>query len=204
MSTSTSDQTPIRMTSKTSALTKRVMDVVISVLLLPIAIVLSVIFGFLFFVVNRENPLFVQVRVGRLAKEFKLVKLRTMSSTTKDRPTHEISSSDISTLGRIMRAAKVDELPQLYNVLRGEMSLVGPRPCLPSQTELVNERSRLGVYELLPGITGYAQVRGVDMSVPKVLAELDSEYAAKQTLALDVSLLLQTVVGRGSGDKTSS
>lgn len=203
MDTSTNEQALTRMTSKKSVISKRIVDVLISILLLPIAIVLSLIFGFLFLVINRENPVFVQVRVGHLGEEFKLVKLRTMSSTTRDKPTHEISSSDISTLGKIMRAIKVDELPQLYNVLRGEMSLVGPRPCLPSQSELVAERKRLGVYDLLPGITGYAQVRGVDMSVPTVLAQMDSDYADKRTMALDLSLLLQTVVGRGSGDKTS-
>ncbi|MFK8078012.1 MAG: sugar transferase [Granulosicoccus sp.] len=199
-----SEQRPVRMTSKKLSISKRIMDVLISILLLPIAIALSLVFGCLFYLMNRENPLFVQVRVGRLGQEFKLVKLRTMSSSTKDKPTHEISSSDISTLGKIMRAIKVDELPQLYNVLRGEMSLVGPRPCLPSQTELVSERDRLGVYDLLPGITGYAQVRGVDMSVPSVLAEMDSHYASIRSLSLDFSLLLQTVVGRGSGDKTAN
>ncbi|MDB4222411.1 sugar transferase [Granulosicoccus sp.] len=182
---------------------KRLLDVVLSILVLPIAIALSLIFGLLFLLINRENPLFVQSRVGQYGQVFRLVKLRTMSSATKNLPTHLVSGADISTLGKIMRAIKVDELPQLYNVLRGDMSLVGPRPCLPTQHELITERINMGVYEAKPGITGYAQVRGIDMSVPKTLALADHVYLQQQKIMLDFSLLLQTVVGRGSGDKTA-
>ena len=182
---------------------KRLLDLVLSILVLPVAVVLSLVFGLLFLIINRENPLFMQNRVGQHGEIFRLIKLRTMSSATKDLPTHQVSSADISTLGKIMRAIKVDELPQLYNVLLGEMSLVGPRPCLPSQEELINERLKLGVYDAKPGITGYAQVRGIDMSMPVELALADHTYLLKQTLALDFALLLQTVAGRGRGDKTS-
>lgn len=182
---------------------KRLLDVVLSIAVLPMAIVLSLIFGLLFLLINRENPLFVQSRVGQYGQVFRLVKLRTMSSAIKNLPTHMVSGADISTLGRIMRAIKIDELPQLYNVLRGEMSLVGPRPCLPSQHELINERLCLGVYDVKPGITGYAQVRGIDMSMPHELALADHTYLRDGTVTLDLSLLLQTVLGRGSGDKTS-
>ena len=191
------------MMTKKTALAKRVLDIVISILLVPIAVVLCLIFGALFYIVNKENPVFMQKRVGRFREVFTLVKLRTMSSATLDKPTHEISSSDISKLGQIMRAIKVDELPQLYNVLRGEMSLVGPRPCMPSQIELIEARHRLGVYDAMPGITGYAQVRGIDMSVPEVLAAADQVYLKEHSLMGDFGLLFQTLVGRGSGDKTS-
>jgi O-antigen biosynthesis protein WbqP len=182
--------------------TKRILDLIVSIAVLPLAVALSLVFGLLFLCVNRENPLFVQSRVGQYGQVFRLVKLRTMNSATKNLPTHQVSSADISILGRVMRAIKVDELPQLYNVLMGEMSLVGPRPCLPSQHELINERLKLGVYDAMPGITGYAQVRGIDMSMPKELARADDTYLLQQTVMLDFSLLLQTVVGRGSGDKT--
>ena len=146
--------------------------------------------------------MFVQSRVGQYGQVFRLVKLRTMSSATKNLPTHMVSAADISTLGKIMRAIKVDELPQLYNVLRGDMSLVGPRPCLTIQHELINERLKLGVYDAKPGITGYAQVRGIDMSIPEKLAHADRTYLFQRSMALDFSLLLQTVIGRGNGDKT--
>jgi lipopolysaccharide/colanic/teichoic acid biosynthesis glycosyltransferase len=182
---------------------KRLLDVVLCIVVLPIAIVLSLIFGLLFLLINWENPLFVQSRVGQYGQVFRLLKLRTMSSVTKNLPTHMVSGADISTLGKIMRASKVDELPQLYNVLRGDMSLVGPRPCLPTQHELITERINMGVYEAKPGITGYAQVRGIDMSVPKKLALADHVYLQQQAVMLDISLLLRTVIGRGSGDKTS-
>jgi O-antigen biosynthesis protein WbqP len=182
---------------------KRLLDVVLCIVVLPIAIVLSLIFGLLFLLINWENPLFVQSRVGQYGQVFRLLKLRTMSSVTKNLPTHMVSGADISTLGKIMRASKVDELPQLYNVLRGDMSLVGPRPCLPTQHELITERINMGVYEAKPGITGYAQVRGIDMSVPKKLAQADHVYLQQQAVMLDISLLLRTVIGRGSGDKTS-
>jgi len=181
---------------------KRLFDLLVSLLISPIGLVLCVVFGLLFLIVNRENPLFVQRRMGRHGEYFQLYKLRTMSSATKDVPTHKINSSEISTLGRIMRAIKVDEIPQLYNVIRGEMSLVGPRPCLPSQHKLITERLKLGVYEVRPGITGYAQVKGLDMSLPEKLAFVDSEYIQQKTLLLDLKLLLQTVLGKGSGDKT--
>jgi O-antigen biosynthesis protein WbqP len=181
---------------------KRLLDVVLSIAVMPIAIVLSLVFALLFLLINRENPLFVQSRVGQYGQVFRLVKLRTMSSATKNLPTHLVSGADISTLGKIMRATKVDELPQLYNVLCGDMSLVGPRPCLPTQHELITERINMGVYEAKPGITGYAQVRGIDMSVPRELALADHLYLQQQAVWMDFSLLLQTVVGRGSGDKT--
>lgn len=181
---------------------KRLFDLLVSLLISPIGLVLCVVFGLLFLIVNRENPLFVQRRMGRHGEYFQLYKLRTMSSATKDVPTHKINSSEISMLGRIMRAIKVDEIPQLYNVIRGEMSLVGPRPCLPSQHKLITERLKLGVYEVRPGITGYAQVKGLDMSLPEKLACVDSEYIQQKTLLLDLKLLLQTVLGKGSGDKT--
>lgn len=137
---------------------------------------LSVVFGLLFLVVNRENPLFVKSQVGQYGQIFRLFKLRTMNSITKNLPTHQVSSEDISTLGRVMRAIIVDELPLLYNVLMGEVSLVGPRPCIPSQYQLIIERLRLGVYDAKPGITGYAQVRGIDMSMPVQLALADQTY----------------------------
>jgi len=107
----------------------------------------------------------------------------------------------VTPLGRWLRRLKLDELPQLWNVLRGDMSLVGPRPCLPSQTELIAERRARGVYALRPGITGVAQVAGVDMSDPPRLAALDATYLATVSAAADLRLLLATVRGAGRGDR---
>jgi len=103
----------------------------------------------------------------------------------------------------VFPAAKVDELPQIYNVLKGEMSFVGPRPCLPTQTKLINERLLRGVYDAKPGITGFAQVRGLDMSSPEELAKSDQQYLNNLSMKQDLWLVVQTVFGRGIGDKTS-
>ncbi|GAL08831.1 UDP-N-acetylgalactosaminyltransferase [Photobacterium aphoticum] len=116
-----------------------------------------------------------QERVGRHKKPFKLIKFRTMSVETKSVASHLASSASITKLGAFLRKTKIDELPQLINVLKGEMSLVGPRPNLFNQEELITERDALGVYDVLPGITGLAQINTIDMSTPKLLAETDKK-----------------------------
>lgn len=136
----------------------------------------------------------VQQRVGRHEMPFRCLKLRTMWKDTRAVPTHEAAVSAVTPVGRFLRRTKLDELPQLWNVLRGEMSFVGPRPCLPTQEALIAARRARGVYALRPGITGLAQVRGVDMSDPEALAVIDAEYLAKRTLALDLRILLATLI----------
>lgn len=127
-----------------------------------------------------------------------------MRIATEDLPTHLVSEQALTRVGRILRTTKLDELPQLWNVIVGEMSLVGPRPCLPSQTELIAERQRRGVLAIRPGITGPAQLAGIDMSDPVRLATADAEYLSEQSLIRDFHLLLDTVRGRGSGDHVAS
>lgn len=182
--------------------TKRLFDILISLLLLPVAVAISCMFGLVFCIVTRENPIFRQTRVGANNVSFVLLKLRTMNSTTAERPTHEIDRSEIPFIGRIMRATKVDELPQLINVLFGDMSIVGPRPCLPGQTSIIEERVKNGVQRLLPGITGYAQVNGIDMSDPIELVKADLYYLKNNRFSMDMFLIFQTVLGHGSGDKS--
>jgi len=103
-----------------------------------------------------------------------------------------------------MRKTKIDELPQILNILKNELSLVGPRPCLPNQTELVEARTARGVYSVKPGISGWAQIQNVDMSEPVRLAKLDQEYIALQTLPFDLKIIIKTVTGSGQGDKVAS
>ena len=124
-----------------------------------------------------------------------------MSPKAANLPTHEISADLITRTGKFIRATKLDELPQLWNVLKGEMSLVGPRPCLPTQEELINERQALGVFKLRPGITGPAQVKNIDMSTPKKLALEDSQMVGNLTLFVYLKYVLMTVTGSGQGDK---
>lgn len=142
---------------------------------------------------TRGPAIFAQTRVGRNERPFVCYKFRTMYVGTQERATHEVSPDAVTPAGRVLRRFKLDELPQLWNVLRGDMSLVGPRPCLPTQTRLIEERRRRSVFALRPGITGLAQVEGVDMSKPERLAELDAAYMHQRSLGLDIGLILRTI-----------
>lgn len=145
-------------------------------------------------------PLFKQERVGRNQKPFTLVKFRTMRPDTVSVATHLADASDITKLGHFLRRTKLDELPQLWNVLKGEMSLVGPRPCLFSQHELIAERESRGIFSARPGITGLAQVNGVDMSMPKLLVELDAHMLQDWGVRIYFFCIIKTVFGAGRGD----
>ncbi|GAB1261933.1 sugar transferase [Aurantivibrio plasticivorans] len=147
------------------------------------------------------SPLFVQERVGRNKKAFKLVKFRTMRVGTISVASHLASTDSITTLGRFLRKTKLDELPQLWNVLKGEMSLVGPRPNLYNQSELISARDALGVYHVRPGITGLAQVNNIDMSTPGLLAQTDAKMIEEMSYAHYFKFIFQTVAGKGSGDR---
>lgn len=149
------------------------------------------------------SPLFRQVRVGRYRQPFTLVKFRTMKVETASVASHLASASSITTLGHFLRRTKLDELPQLWNVLKGDMSLVGPRPNLFNQDELIVERELLGIYDVRPGITGVAQLHDIDMSTPKLLAETDALMLRDMNLRLYFKLLIQTVMGKGQGDRVS-
>jgi lipopolysaccharide/colanic/teichoic acid biosynthesis glycosyltransferase len=148
--------------------------------------------------------IFAQTRVGKSGQHFTCYKFRTMHSGTKQAGTHEVTAAAVTKVGAFMRKTKIDELPQILNILKNELSLVGPRPCLPNQTELVEARTARGVYSVKPGISGWAQIQNVDMSEPVRLAKLDQEYIALQTLPLDLKIIIKTVTGSGQGDKVAS
>lgn len=150
------------------------------------------------------SPLFFQVRVGRDLKPFTLVKFRTMQLGTASVATHMADAAVVTSLGRFLRKTKLDELPQLWNVLKGDMSLVGPRPGLFNQTDLLRERALAGVLAVRPGITGLAQINGVDMSDPVRLARMDSEMIRGMTLRAYLRYILLTIIGRGRGDRIKS
>ncbi|WP_212629020.1 sugar transferase [Pseudomonas sp. KB-10] len=147
------------------------------------------------------SPLFFQQRVGRYREPFVLVKFRTMRLGTTSVASHLASPASITYLGRVLRRTKLDELPQLWNVLKGDMSLVGPRPGLYNQDILLQERHALRVFEARPGITGLAQISGIDMSTPKLLAKTDADMLAQLTLTSYFRFILMTVLGRGRGDR---
>ncbi|WP_427023557.1 sugar transferase [Aureimonas ureilytica] len=179
---------------------KRVFDILAS---LAGLLALGWLIGLLVILVRRDSEgpgLFAQTRVGREGRPFTCYKLRTMRQGTASVATHEMSISAVTPLGEKLRRWKLDELPQLWNVLRGDMSFVGPRPCLPVQREVIEERETRGVLALRPGITGLAQVRGIDMSRPVLLAETDAVYLASRSFTGDLILILKTVTGSGQGD----
>lgn len=147
------------------------------------------------------SPLFRQERVGRHRQPFILLKFRTMHPDTASVATHLADPKAVTRLGRWLRRTKLDELPQLWNVLRGDMSLVGPRPCLFSQTDLIAAREARGVHQARPGVTGLAQVTGIDMSTPEKLAETDAHMLRTLTLRHYLRYLILTVLQRGSGDR---
>ncbi|WP_313492716.1 hybrid nucleoside-diphosphate sugar epimerase/sugar transferase [Psychrobacter faecalis] len=146
------------------------------------------------------SPLFIQERVGKDQKPFKLIKFRTMKIDTASVASHLADNSSITKLGKVLRKTKLDELPQLINVLKGEMSLVGPRPNLFNQKDLIEARDVMGVYDVLPGITGLAQLSGIDMSTPERLAKKDKEMIDTINLKNYFSYILSTALGKGSGD----
>ena len=165
------------------------------VILSPLIMVI-VILG----VFDTGSPIFVQERVGRNKKPFKLIKFRTMSVDTKSVASHLASHTSVTKLGAFLRKTKIDELLQLINVLRGEMSLVGPRPNLFNQHELINKRDLLGVYDVLPGITGLAQIQNIDMSTPELLAKVDKQMIDTLNLRDYFKYIIKTATGSGGGD----
>jgi len=180
---------------------KRAFDFLAAAIAFPFVFLAGLAIALAIRVESKGNPLFLQQRVGRDERPFTLIKFRTMHLGTADVPTHEVDASQVTRIGSFLRKTKLDELPQLWNVLKGEMSLVGPRPCLPSQTELIGHRRDAGVFDVRPGITGPAQLSGIDMSRPADLARADAAY--EPSLTIDLRCIVATVAGGGSGDRVS-
>lgn len=178
----------------------RFLDILFSALglivALPMMLVLMALGWF-----DTGSPLFRQKRVGLYQRPFVLVKFRTMRIDTASAATHLTDASAITSFGRFLRRSKLDELPQLWNVLKGDMSLVGPRPCLFNQEDLIAERAELGLFDVRPGVTGLAQVQGIDMSTPRLLAETDAHMIKTLNLLNYFRYILLTVVGKGAGDR---
>lgn len=171
---------------------KRALDLAIAVPMLVVAAPVLLVAMLAIRATSVGPAIFSQIRVGRGGALFACRKLRTMYRATPSLPTHEAPVGSVTAVGKVLRATKIDELPQLWNVIKGEMSLVGPRPCLPTQAELIERRRELGVLAALPGITGLAQIRGVDMSDPRLCAETDAAYIKAASTGLDLKILLGT------------
>ena len=178
----------------------RFYDISISIVILIVFSPLLVIV-FLICLFESRNPIFIQERVGKNQKPFKLFKFRTMKVNTPSIASHFINKKSLTKSGRIIRLLKLDELPQLINVINGDMSLVGPRPCLFNQSELINLREKYKIFKVKPGITGLSQIKGIDMSNPKILCESDLVMNSKINQKDYFKYLFLTFFGKGIGDK---
>ena len=141
-------------------------------------LVLIFFFGF----IESSKPLIIQKRVGINLKPFLLIKFRTMPINTKSVGTHLVKNIKLTSYGYFLRLSKLDEIPQLFNVLKGDMSLVGPRPCLFNQRKLISERKKKGVFKVRPGITGLSQISGINMKTPTLLAKTDQKMIKQLSL----------------------
>ena len=178
----------------------RFVDILISligiVILVPIILLLLILCY-----LDTGSPLFYQSRIGRNKIPFYLIKFRSMYIDTLSVATHLADKDSITKFGNFLRISKLDELPQLWNVLIGDMSLVGPRPNLYNQVDLIYEREKLGVYDVRPGITGLAQINKIDMSTPQLLAETDKEMISQLSIFTYFKYILLTIIGNGMGDR---
>jgi O-antigen biosynthesis protein WbqP len=168
------------------------------------ALIALIIFSPLFIIIviliklESKGPiLFKQKRIGRHKKHFNILKFRTMRiDTPKDIPTHMLENPEkwITKMGKILRKTSLDEIPQIINILKGDMSIIGPRPALWNQFDLIEERDKYSVHKLYPGITGYAQIKGRDTLPIKDKAKLDGDYAKNISLSLDIKIFILTFV----------
>ena len=189
----------LKTNSQTYKFLFRIFDIIFSsiglLVLLPILVILYIIGVF-----DTGSPLFTQKRVGRYQKSFVLLKFRTMHIDTHNVASHLVCAKSVTNFGKLLRKTKLDELPQLWNVLIGNMSLVGPRPGLFNQYALNNVRKKYNIFTVRPGITGLAQINGIDMSTPKLLAETDAKMLRELNVRNYFKFIILTIVGKGKRD----
>ena len=178
------------------AVLKRFFDIFVSIFAV---IFLSPIFlavAIMILITDGAPVLFKQERVGKNNKLFTVYKFRTMQNGTGDIATAELDDANekITKTGKFLRLTSIDELPQLFNILNGTMSLVGPRPLIPAEKEIRELRAQYGVYSVRPGITGYAQINGRDNIDDETKALLDKEYVEKQSFMFDLKIIFSTFV----------
>ena len=177
-------------------LVKRMFDIIISFMALVVLLPFCIIFAIIIKMESRGPVLFKQKRVGKNKKSFYILKFRTMKiDTPEEMPTYMLNDADscITTFGGILRKTSLDELPQIINILKGDMSIIGPRPVLWKESELINERDKYGANDVLPGLTGLAQINGRDKIGNAEKAKIDGEYVKNISFKLDVEIFLKTI-----------
>lgn len=176
---------------------KRFLDIVLSTIILIILLPFLLVFAIIIKLESKGPVFFKQQRVGKNKKLFTIYKFRTMrTDTPKDMPTHMLKNAEsyITKFGNIMRKTSIDELPQLINILKGDMSIIGPRPALWNQDDLVVERDKYHANDIRPGLTGWAQVNGRDELEIPVKAKYDGEYVEKMSLLFDIKIFFKTII----------
>lgn len=176
---------------------KHVIDTLLSLIALIILLPVFLIIAILIKAESKGPIFFKQERIGKNKKHFKIYKFRTMrTDTPKDMPTHMLKDANkyITTMGKFMRKTSIDELPQIINILKGEMSIVGPRPALWNQDDLIEERDKYGANSIKPGLTGWAQVNGRDELEIPIKAKYDGEYVEKMSLLFDIKVFFKTII----------
>ena len=182
---------------------KRIMDVLLSLLGLILLSPLFILIAITIKVTSKGPVLFKQKRVGKGKTYFYILKFRTMHiETPKDMPTHMLVNPElyITTIGRFLRKTSLDELPQIWNIFVGEMSIIGPRPALWNQYDLIAERDKYGANDILPGLTGWAQINGRDELPNSVKAKLDGEYVRNIGMFLDLKCFFKTLISVAKSD----
>jgi O-antigen biosynthesis protein WbqP len=173
---------------------KRITDILLSTTLLIILSPLFIVIATIIYLQDQGPAIFKQTRIGKEGQEFIFFKFRSMPVKTPDLESHEVDKLTITPLGKILRRTNIDELPQFFNVFKGDMSFIGPRPPIPSQANLLELRRQNGSLKLRPGLTGWAQVNSFDGMPESEKARFDGEYAQNFSLLLDLLILVKTVV----------
>ena len=178
----------------------RLIDILIAILIIGALGWLIIFIYFLIKFKTKGNPIFIQKRMGQSKKCFNLFKFRTMQPNTQELATHLISKNNVTRVGKYLRIFKLDELPQVINLIKNEITFVGPRPSLISQEELIEKRQESKILDIKPGLTGYSQINHIDMSDVNRLVKFDHYYFINKSLLIDLKIIIKTFIGIGFKD----
>lgn len=176
---------------------KRAIDLTLSLIALIVLSPVLLLIGIIVKIDSKGPVIFKQKRIGKNKKEFYILKYRTMISHTPENvPTHLLKNADwfITRVGKVLRRTSLDELPQLINIIKGEMSIIGPRPALWNQYDLIAERDKYGANDITPGLTGWAQINGRDTVTIEDKAAYDGDYVRKLGFSMDLKIFFKTVL----------
>jgi O-antigen biosynthesis protein WbqP len=172
---------------------KRLFDFTVSIFILITLIPILAIIALIIFSQDGYSPLFKQTRIGKNGKKFTFFKFRSMPLNTPNVQSNEVSKLSVTPFGKFIRRTNLDELPQLLNIVNGSMSFIGPRPCIPTQFELIELREKNGSIKAKPGLTGWAQVNSYDYMPNTVKANFDYYYYCNMSILLDVKIIFKTL-----------